>query len=641
MRSWSTRHLVFIGLTLAMAGQTLALERKDLLPQQSSVVIRLSSAPGFLTAVDRSPVGRLWRDPKIQDFLGKPPTGEDLLRRIFANDKKPCATQAEKEISQLTFEMMKMLKGEVVFGLNPMSKEEPFILADLAHTNYIRSIAMDRRISELKPEYMTISRSRFMDLDIYAFTHTEELSRTRSDDAEAGTENDTTNAPPKRKTVRKSWQCHVGQTLICGPDETWVKATAAKLLKEKLSEPSGDPELTLRVDIPYLIDIAAKEGQKRVAEQRRRRQEANPQNANPGAGAAEPPAPPDLAAIMKAFGLGSVGVMEARCTMKPTSCTFDATLPIGDQRKGLLSLLDATPSSTALRVPFASEQTVSYSVGRIDIAALWKAIPGIISEISPDPQAQFMFNAVVNQFVLMLGVDINADLLAHLGTQSVSVLNLQKNELEQLLAIELRNEESFRASLAKIFMEGGQIRAMLGRRLSIEKAGDRTLYVFDPSAGGTPAVADTDAPAKNAPPRPVKRFALTTAGGYFLWGEEPAVRNALQSLSAPERAARFYAGPLFQRLQRLTPKTSIGYEITDCAQTMRAVLAALTEQEGAMAEFKKSVRAGLALDQMSGDQSKLPSTDYIAAFFGPLVSYSEIREGRLVVHIDGFYPERR
>jgi hypothetical protein len=147
--------------------------------------------------------------------------------------------------------------------------------------------------------------------------------------------------------------------------------------------------------------------------------------------------------------------------------------------------------------------------------------------------------------------------------------------------------------------------------------------------------------APRSPAAPLQRFALTTAGGYFFVGEESAVRQALQVQATPDRAARFYAGPLFQRLQRSVPKGAVSYEITDCARAVRALLTKLTAEQGILPALLAQCSSGLNLPATTADISKLPPASHIASFFGPLLSTAELRDGRIVAHLEGVYPAGR
>ncbi len=41
------------------------------------------------------------------------------------------------------------------------------------------------------------------------------------------------------------------------------------------------------------------------------------------------------------------------------------------------------------------------------------------------------------------------------------------------------------------------------------------------------------------------------------------------------------------------------------------------------------------------DPAKMPSVDHVASFFGPVLSYNELRDGRLVICLESRYPEAK
>lgn len=618
MKTQQRNVLIHALAALAIVGTAPAFEQRDLLPGEAAMAIRFSSAPGVLQAVDASPLGCLWRDPQMQSFMGEPPTGEALLHHILRSGEED-SDDTEKEIAELEYAMLKMISGELVIAVDPSAQEvDPWIVATIPRADYERSLAMDRRIAELKHGTMTIVRSRFMEQDLYAFTETEE-----------GDEDDDTDTKAKTK-ISRYWQCHVGQTLVSGPNEEWVKASVARLLKETPREPVGAPEVTIRIDVPGLIAAAAKEEAENRARLRESLEKRNP------AAAARLADRPQMSAMLKAFGLGNVGVLDLRLVLHPTLCRFDAALPIGESRSGVLALFDATPSSTALRVPFVSDQTVGYSVARLDLRALWKTIPSVLAQIAPNQPQQAFSEAMLAQMTAFLGMDPDADLLAHLGTQMVTASSLSNDEIVQVVGFELRNEAALRASLDKLFAEGSQVRALLGTRLKTERIGEHTFYII----GETLSVEETE-DEEDAGDDAATEVAVAVAGGYVLFGDEATVRGALQSLSTPEQSARFYSGPLFQRLQQTAPTTACGYEILDFARVVRAALPAFAaESEGMLGTV---IAEGIESFGFKGspDPGKLPSFSHIASFFGPVITATDLRDGRFSIQVQGFYPEAR
>lgn len=565
------RLLFVLGVLAVFAAAAAAAGRVDLVPENAAVVVRVSNAAGFFGGLGESSLGRLWKDPRMQNFLGQPDL-EQSLREAMCGGK-------EGEAQHLQWDEFMMLKGEIVVVLD-VEHDEPLLIAHLAAEDYRRSLEMDRRIFELQTDEKTVmTRLPFQGEELVRFT-TEHADGTQS----------------------VNWQAHVADTLLAAPDREWVEQRIAGLKKEKPAEPQGLPELDVSVRVAALLEEIAKRMDEEAA--------TSPQ----AAGAGQPP-PPSPAKVMEALGLTDIREINFKATLHPDRMVADMRMPVAEPLRGVLSMLDVRPSPADLRVPFVPEGALTYKVSRIDLLALWRAIPGMLSAISP--QAQMQFQAVVGGFAGGMGLDIEKDLLAHLDTQYVSYNAMDGDAPVSVTALRLKGETALAGTLGRLFGDTSMLRGMLGEKLKREEFRGFTVYRVEVD------------PAQPSP-------AIATGGGYLLYGADNAVRGALRALAAPQAADQaFYRSPLAADMRRMVPPRAFGYNAVDWPTFVRGALTEATKQKIAQA-LQQALAVGQADedDEVAAfitklDWSKLPPGSHIASFLGPSFSFAELVNGVL------------
>lgn len=558
---------------IAATGAALAVDRMSLLPPESLLKFRASNTVALIEAVKRSPLGTLWQDPAMQDFLKMP-----SLYDAFVETLEEGEDEAFKEAFHLQLQMYLMLKGEVALGIKD---DEPYLVAWMSKEDYARSLQLDRRIVALQPESKRITRSRFHGVDVYEYTER------NAEDAE------------QTDTV---WSAAVGETVISGPDREWVQKSIAALERAPVTEPQKDARFDVVMDLPGML-AKVKAGMLE--------------------GAATERSPSDVDRVFSVLGIDEVGAMKVTLDLKPDALILLADIPVGTELKGVLSLLDVTPVSTAIKVPFASEDVVAYSVMRFDLNALWGALPGMAMQIMQDPTQQSMVLASLGQLPGVLGVDLGNDLLAHLGTQYLSLMTLRDDTVFEVGALEVRNEEALKASIEKMFSADAPLRTRLAGALKTEEIRGHRLYLL-------PKAED-----------PEQKSAVAVAGGYLLLGDAEGVRAALTGLISSQ-SRRFYGRPEMVQLQKLTPSVAMAYSFTDLPRLIKALsttMDALRDQ-GVLAPLVSGLGGGALANFTRGlDVSKIPDLSHVATFFGPLFSHTQFQDGVLRSRSECRYPE--
>ena len=560
--------LLGIGLCGVVEGGSYA----GLLPADSALVVEVSNMKRILAEVEKSSLGRLWNDAKVQDFLGHPD-----LDKLMSGELDDTLGPAEKEQRRIQWEMMKMLKGRILLGFR-VEDDEPHIVADLAPADYRQSLAMDQRLLELdKESEVTITRSRFMGVDVYC-------RRTPQ------TGND-----PNAVTVSEQWSSLVGATLLVSPHREWVRKSISRLKNSPAGLAPATSTVRISLDLPVFLDGIAKE----AAEAR----EGTPELQ----GAPFPP--PDPQRILAALGLRETGVMRLEIALLADRAEVDFRLPVKDMEKGIFRLIDLSGVSPDIRVPYVAGGVVGYKASRVDLFRVWQALPQIIMATLP-PERMMAVPGMIGWVNGTLGVDLGNDLLVHLGTQVVGVHIVEDGEQGSVTGIELKNELGLKSGLAKVFAQGGPLESRLGSSLKRETFRENPVYEIG---------------ATN------RTFAFSVADGYLFYGAGEAVRYALRALGdGGKGASRFYASPMYRRLVQEIPRPVAAYSFANLPELVRG-----GEQSGSgWNALEQALRAAAAARSeqpffANMDFSKMPGMAHFASFFGPWFSYTEKKDNTI------------
>ncbi|OVE73382.1 hypothetical protein BVX94_04025 [bacterium B17] len=577
-----------------------AVERKDLLPPECMMTVRLSNSTDFIKQWKKSSIARLWSDPQMQEVFGK----KDFVETL----KEEMAKGKSEELAHLEWEEIKMLSGEVVLALRP-GANEPVIVAYMTEENYKRSLEMDKRIADLKKgdELLTVKQGTFQGAPLVQLI----------------TEKTKANGERVKTTT---WQSHLENTIVSAESREFVEKTIVKMRKEGVKEPKGQPKIGISINFQKAIDEVEKNFPPPA-----------PRAASPGM-PPRPPAPTPMQ-IVAALGMDKTENVVLDMVLKDEEMVVESHILGTDFSRGLFSLFDSKPSSLDLKVPFVPADAFSYEVSRIDLRAFWLEIPNSLTALNPMYGAQYHF--MIAALLGSLGFDIDKDLLAHFDTQYISFGASEEDQPVSVTGVRLNNELAVKDTLAKLFSDESAMRQGMGDKLMTEEFRGSTMYIFEPKMPTTPGVKASQAPVSQV------KNALTVAGGYMFYGVESGVRMVLRSLDSKAKGGNtFYESSLVNELRLLAPKNCIGYAAVDWASFIKTYLSDKSREEqisnlknmtsaGAMA-MPAANKTGLFKD---ADYSKLPSAAHMSSFFGPSFSYNtkDIRgiHGKMIMRYSG------
>ena len=546
--------MVLCAGVLLIACSVQAASRFSLIPKDSDVIVRVSSVSGVTEALKTTSFGRLWNDPKFQEALGEYDLEKFLKESIFSD-----ATEEERH---LYMEEAKMLSGEVVFAAN-IAEEEFTLIAAISEEDFKRSQVIDRRLCEIEQNATVIHKDSYQGIDIFSHTQTGEDDST-------------------------SWQAFIDNTLLMSSSEEWLKKTITQIKKIPIKQKDDEqPTLAFRINIKSLLDKFVKETEADIAETK---------SNSPEIGSMMPEFSPTK--IIDALGFSGLKTVTISMKLHEDRMVSQSLLAIEKPLKGILSMVDLTPSPIDLKIPYAPERIISYEVSRINLMALWQQIPQLLNEALP-PQLAAQANGGLMMSSAMLGVDPGRDLIAHLDTQIIATYLDDEPEPKGMFFMRLKNEEALQGSLQKIFAETGMLRQQMGEGFKLEIFRDSNLYEFI-----TPGTNTT--------------FAFTAESGYLVMGSGDVVRQYLRAIDSNEVANQaFYKSRLYSELRKRVNSKSVGYSAMDIGKYVKVLLNMVIDNAalagaGAMCQTKTGGNNPFP----NFDMKKLPSADYMSKFFG-------------------------
>ncbi len=520
------------------------LQRTALLPPEGQAYIRISDTVDFWKQLQKSSVGKLWMDQQFQDFMGSPDL-ENWQSLFFGGDSK--------EEDAVFTEQMKMLTGEVVFAVD-MQTDNIYIIADMSADDFERSLELDDNLRGVMDSPFEIVKDSFQDVEI--IQHIDG----------AGTAEEVT-----------SWQAHVGRTLVLGYDREWIEKCIIMLKNNAIDEPAGVPVCSLNLPIRELIADSL----------------------------SDTPSDQEARRMFEAMGLLSINTFTARIELREDEMVIDNNLLIDDLDRGLFSMLDTEPSELPT-VEFIPENISSLEVGRIDLQGLWQEIPVMLSEIDPASKQQFdMYMALIQQ---QTGIDLEQDLLAHLGTKYLSFSTVVGDTQTSIIALELEDGMAFRHGLESA-LSAPSMQAYAAAMLDQSDFLNYTIY--------TP---------KNAPAEETAGVAVTD--DYLLYGDLEGLRQTIRGIASSGAAnTAFEQTELVQGLRRIVSPRAFGFGAVDWKKNMNAILAELAKPEYVRMITHKWAESDSPLPPP--DFSKLPAADHIAQFFNTSYQYVEADDNGL------------
>jgi len=533
------------GLLLALPLATTALERTELLPPQAQAFVRVSNTTNFWNQLKKSSIGRLWQDQQFQDFLGNPDT--ETWQEMFFDGEMT----AEDEIF---LEQLKTLNGELILAFD-MEGENPYIVATMAKADFDRSLVLDDRMRELVDEPFDIVRQRFQDTEI--------IMHVKS---------------PGTPKESRSWQAHVGATFVMGDSREWVERCIVRLTKDAVKEPEGNPVLNFNIPLATLIEDAFTKGE---------------------AGASE-------RAVLEALGIMDIENFTSTIELQDDQMVADNNLRIAALGKGLFTILDVQPSELPT-VTFIPENIATIEVGRFNLLGLWQEIPNVLAQAQPEMKPQFdMLLAMIQQ---QAGINLEQDLLAHLGKKYVAFSTVERTKQDSVVAVDLENGAAFKKGL-ETALSAPAMQPYVAAGIEIEDFLDHTIYTL-----------------KEADPSNTMGLAVT--GDYLLYGTPDGLRQVIRSKTSDAAAnLAFERTELVKGLREIVPSRAFTYSAIDWKKNMDVILGELTKPEYTAMIRQRWAMSGSALPPP--DFKKLPPSDHIASFFN--VSYQYIEAGPHGLH---------
>ena len=530
------KSLLIPGLILLAALPSFALKRADLLPADAMASVRISNTTSFWDKLQKSPIGRLWTDPQFQTFLGNPDA--DLWSELlFDGEKTP--------ENDMTMEQLKMLSGEVALAMVKDS-DDPYIVVAMTEEDFRRSLALDDKLAEDAEEPVKIIRGSFQDVDV--IQHIEA----------AGTEDEAS-----------TWQAYLNNTLVMGPDKEWVEKSIVRIKKEAVEEPTGNPEISMDLPLSRLIQTLLKES----------REDS------------------DMQPLFESLGLMGLEHFTVRVVMNDETMVIDNTLAATSLDKGIFTLLDTAPVNLP-SVGFIPENICLLEVGRINLLRLWQEIPTVPTTAAPPVKPQFDF--ALGMIRQQLGIDMEQDLIAHLGTQYLGFSTADSDMMTTVLALQLKDSAGFRNGLETI-MNAPAMQPQVAAALETINFLDHTLYVTKNTA-------------------PADTISVAVVGNYLIYSQPEGVRQVIRSQTSEAAAnPRFEQTELVQGLRSHTPSDACGYSVVDWNKYMGFMIRELTKPQIAQIIAQKWATSGAPIPPP--DFSKLPPADHLASFFNRSYQY--------------------
>ncbi len=541
------RHLksaLTLTLLLCVAPSAFALTRSGLLPADTQFDLRISNTVSFWDQLKKSPLGKLWMDQQFQDFIGNPDE-ETWNEFLFEGEKS-----AEDE---MTMEQVKMLKGEVLVALGK-DPEELYIIAAMSAEDFERSLSLDERMSKVAEEPFDIVKSDFQGIEVIQhITH------------------------PGAEEDGSIWQAHLKNTLILGPNRTWLEKSITRLKEEAVEEPEGNPVLDFNLPLSTLIKEAVAEAE-------------SEEQSTPGV---------NTTALFESLGLMGIEKFSIHAELKDNEMTVDNNLVATGLDHGIFTILNMAPAELPT-VGFIPANISLLEVGRLDLLRFWQEIPTILMAAMPEAKPQFdMALGMIRQ---QTGVDLEHDLLTYLGNQYLSFSIMENEALNTVIALELRDGQAFKQGLETI-LNAPTVQPQIAMALDTVDFLDHTLYV-----------------SKNTPPE--DSFAFAVSGHYLLYGQPDGVRQVLRSESSETAVnPQLEQTELVQGLRRYTPQNAFGYSAVDWKKNMIFLIRELTRPQYTRMILGQWATSGSPIPPP--DMNKLPSTDHLASFFNMSYQYIE------------------
>lgn len=596
------RHLLLLAFLLPLAAAAADNDhysRLALLPEDRHLTVYFSNAPGFVKAMEACPVGKLWNDPQLQDFLGNVSLVDKLKERLLGGkpqtDASAPLTDADK-VKRLEWKQMTSIEGELALALKSEDKDmQVYALYHSTRELFMENLGIDRQKCELGGGKDSVSAEQFQGVAVYRVTDSSE------------------------GRARESWQAYVDGTGVESSNKQWLEKTLAKIIGKRAEEPKGPARLELSCSASLIAQNFA----------------------GPPLPAGKPDKAPKLDALAKSLALDYLKNLSVTIAPSPEALelVFSANgLPA--DLGGVWSFFNREPVSTKFQFPHVPRDTYSYAVSRFDAKLFWTKLQATLAGFNP--AYALGMGTLTGMLSMNLGLDLNSGLLDNLGNLVVSYEVFQDDAPQFLGAVSLTNHAAMEQSLAKVFPNA---KKFMPDMLVNEKFLGTDLYYLDAKK-----IQETNPGAEletNYDP------GVAVAKPYLLFGSTALIRETIQAGAAGGKGGKeFYDSDFYRLLARQVPDDALMFAMTDFREYFDVLTATLKSPEfrarwdamlekGAPAPFPGLPPGFMAFDWMKRvDLQKIPPSELLSKHIRYSLCHARFEKDRAVLSLK-IYPSPR
>lgn len=420
----------------------------DLIDEKAPVVIMLSDVPGIIRQWGQCPVGQIFNDPGMREFLSSVHRTEAKADAGTKNNDMP--------LEQLALFAAANVRN-ILFALTSAS---PDFVNDPASS----SILLVDFQSSANPTAVEQFIEKIMKEDSLAEYRTEEYHKTV---IHSGTSVSGANG----KKITAYWAFSDGVFLVSGNRASVTEAIdrqrqhaplgtfGLSVRYTRVQQTAGVTHALITVDCQQLIGCI-----KALAADEMK---------NDGMAAMI-----DLATIDKLAGLDAVNDLFCGVTLDGSSmqiagaCTYS-------ERRGLLKILSPAPASAALpRQPFIPESWSGFTITSFNGEEALAALEDMLQGASPFAAA--MISEQINSVNQRVGVDLRKDVIGNINGYLVTGQRQpspQSRDFNTFVALPLKSPETFAQSLGKVI-------AAMGLRDTVRSLGNLSVHTISNGRGG-------------------------------------------------------------------------------------------------------------------------------------------------------------
>ena len=565
------------------------MDRSELM-SDVDLIVRCSDNAAFLEAIEQSPLGRFWNSPEMASFRNGKSLEEEIRLALVDEDEGENAAK----IRDIYLEQMKMLDGEFILGLDFSDDDgRPgiTIVAAMRADDFKRSLEMDNLLFELE-ETETIKASEdFRGTQIYTYIRKEE-------------EGD--------RFVYSAF--HEG-TLVTSESRSWLEHALIQLMETPAREPQGDPVFSITGKARLMDQLQSK-----LVEQ-----------------ASEDGAAFDVSTMLHSLGIDTIGDMDFSVSMKDDR--VDMTFQVarrGEWNRGLMVLIPPDPAPVDFRLAYVPKDVASYQVTRLDLNALWKQIPEILGQISPEVQMQF--NMSVGALGGMMNININEDFFNNLDRLAYTYACLDDGGQKLVYGFKVKDADAMERTLRKLFAEQSPVVAQLG---DLYRETDVQGHVIHEIQFPMPTIEGGE-PVFNA-------IGLTVVDRALIIGQGELLENYVQAAVNNQGEPEFYDSRPFKEMLARIPDNACSYGLSDMSAYARFFI---NEMGKAFGEMESALASPASANDDGGNPpdpfddllegfnfDQLPSAEVIAGYFGLSDGFTVIDDAGMRSTVTLHYPQ--